>query len=734
MREGKIKILTNNADLTVVVNQIKLFEGVTSVSLSEDILSYYLDEWASDYDVMVAITNALTDAGVDSEPFFDEDDEFIVNVSNNEETVDEESEDEEGEREHDHEHDDDEDCCHHHYYEEGFLKAKKGKLIELGVALLIFIVGLIFSGISSLTKVAPYVMIVAYSVTSYEILFEGVTCLFKKKFFNEQLLMVIASIAAIALGETAEAVGIVMLFNIGELFEGGAINSSRKSLAELKKSRPDKVTVINESGNEIKIKAEAVEIGSVVIYKAGDKIAVDGVIIEGKTNLDTKTITGESVYKTYEEGSEVFGGYVVIDGAIKVKTTKLYSESAVSKIVEIVESSSENKSNSEKFVTNFAKYYTPIVVILAVLLAVVPPFFYETYSVGFNIWLKRAVMMLCVSCPCALVISVPLSYFCAVGNAAKNGVLIKTTERLSLLSKCKTFAFDKTGTLTTGEFTVSKIVSTKKFAGKVLAFAAICEKNSAHPIAKSIIKKHNESIDEATDYKEIAGRGVSCNYQGKTLICGNYKFMEESGVSVKEITELGVKLYVAYDKEFVGVIVLNDTPRDTAYGAIMELYDEGVENTVMLTGDNKEYASVMRKQLNMRQSVSELLPEDKVTEIENLIGENNNVVAFVGDGINDAPVLSRADVGIAMGGLGSDLAVESADMVIVDDDLSKVPYLLKLAKRTDLIVKQNVIGSIAIKLLVMILGIIGVTSSIWLAIGADVGVMILAILNAIRLK
>ncbi|MBO5713440.1 MAG: cadmium-translocating P-type ATPase, partial [Clostridia bacterium] len=432
-------------------------------------------------------------------------------------------------------------------------------------------------------------------------------------------------------------------------------------------------------------------------------------------------------------GTEVLGGYIVVDGAIKVKTTKTYRDSAVSKIVDIVSTASDDKSKAEKFISTFAKYYTPVVVITAILLAFIPPFFYETYAEGFEIWLKRGVMMLCVSCPCALVVSVPLSYFCSVGYLAKNGVLVKTTERLSSLGKCTTFAFDKTGTLTTGEFEVTKIVSTKKFQGKVLEICAICEKNSNHPLAKSILKKYGKEITvNAENLVEIAGRGIACEINGDKVLCGNAKFLLENNVEFKSVEEIGVKIYLAVNGEYAGTVILNDVARDTAYGAIMELYDEGVTNTVLLTGDNKEYARVIRKQLNMRQSVSELLPENKVEEIERLMENGEKTVAFVGDGINDAPVLSRADVGIAMGGLGSDLAVESADVVIVDDDLSKVPFALKVAKRANNIAKQNIVVSIAIKVLIMLLSIFGVTSSIWLAIVGDVGVLILAILNSLR--
>ena len=545
--------------------------------------------------------------------------------------------------------------------------------------------------------------------------------------------MLISCIAAVILGQTAESAGIMILFSVGDLFEFGAVNNSRKLVNDLKKLRVDKATLIDNDGSERVVSPNEVEVGSVILVKAGEKIAIDGVIVEGNANIDTKNVTGESVYLEGGVGVNVSSGCVVVDGALKIKTTRLYEDSAVSKIVDIVESASKEKSKSEKFITKFAKYYTPIIVIVAVLITFIPPFFSASYKSGLFIWLERAVMLLCISCPCALVLSVPLTYFCANGSAAKNGVLIKSSERLESLAKCDTIAFDKTGTLTTGEFSVTKIISTKKFTGKVLDYCAICEKNSNHPIAKSILKKYGKEVEGSiTDHREIAGRGVMVNYNGSTIICGNAKLLNENGIEFKQVDELGVKLYVAVDNEFAGVVILNDTLRDTARGCILELYDAGVKNTVMLTGDNKEYAVAVRKELNMRQSVSELLPEDKVTEIERLIQENNNAVAFVGDGVNDAPCLSRADVGIAMGGLGSDLAVDSADIVLTDDDLSKIPYAIKLAKRTNSIAKQNIIMSIGVKAIVLLLAVTGLVSSLWLAISADVGVMILAVLNAIR--
>lgn len=748
-RSGKLNVLNNVDKLGDAIKEIKALEGLIDCDFNSGVLTYYLDEWASDYDLMVEIMNILERNNIDCEPYFDDETDIFIEKENSGEQCDDECEsdgeaecdDEECERHHDehhehHEHHHDDGCCcgHNHHHEEGFWKANKSKIIELGIAVLILIAGFIFNAIPSVSVAAKYIMIMAYAVAGYETLYEAVANVFKKKFFSEQFLMSLASIAAIMLGEVSEAAGIMILFNVGELFEDGAIDNSRKVIESLKSMRPDFVTVINADGTQRKLKPEKVEVGSLVLCKAGEKIAIDGVVVEGNANLDTKAVTGESVYREASKGTEVFGGSINIDGVITIKTVKTYKESAVSKIMEIVESAQAKKSKSEKIVAKFSKVYTPIVVIAAILVAFVPPFFYESYSVGLGVWLNRAIMMLCVSCPCALVISVPLTYFCGIGAAAEKGILVKSSEYLEKLAKCKTVAFDKTGTLTTGEFTVTKIVSTKKFQGKVLYYAALAEKNSTHPIAESVRLKYGEDIYvDVENHRDIPGRGVSVTVNGQQILCGNAKLLLENNVIFNEIDELGVKLYVAVDGDFAGAIILNDTVRDNSYGAIMELYDAGIENTVMLTGDNKDYAVKIRKELNMRRSVSELLPDGKVDEIERLINETKNgTVAYVGDGINDAPVLSRADVGIAMGSLGSDAAIESADIVLTDDDLSKIPYTIKLAKRTTLIAKENIIVSLLIKFAIMILGVLGVTSSLWLAVGGDVGVMLLAVLNAIR--
>ena len=572
-------------------------------------------------------------------------------------------------------------------------------------------------------------------VAGYEVIFEAISKIAKKKIFNEDLLMSLASFSAIAIGHTVEAAAIMILFTIGELFEDTMVDNSKKVIEKLKNLNPLAVNVIGDDGAIKEVDPSQVEVGQIVIVKAGEKIAIDGIIVEGKANIDSKALTGESVLKTFEVGDEVLGGYISSDGVLKIKTTKKYADSAINHIIDIVEQSQLKKSKSEKFIEKFSKYYTPIVLVCALLIAFVGPIFTGDYQAYLSDYILKGIMLLCISCPCAIAISVPLTYFCGLGNSALNGVLVKGSNYLESLSKCKVIAFDKTGTLTEGKFEISKIQAVEKYKGKVLNYANIAEQYSSHPIAIAIKEKANESIQNVENYVEIAGRGISCEYNGEKILCGNSQLMTENNVKFIENKDIGMKLYVAVDGEYAGVIILNDKIRDKAYGAILELYDAGVENTVMLTGDNKDYAVKIRKELNMKQSVSNLLPQDKVSEIERLIENNKNKkVAFVGDGINDAPTLSRADIGIAMGGIGSDLSIDSADVVIANDDLSKIPYLIKLAKRTNKIAKQNIVASLLVKLTVGVLAILGLSTSLYLAIGADVGIMILAVLNAMRNK
>ncbi len=718
---------------TEIIEDIKSIKGVLDCII-EDVndsvlLKYAINEWASDYDVLVKAMDVLSDNyGLDSEMYDDSveesEDEFII-INETQEEV---------ENEHDH---DCTDChkhgscgCHDHEHVEHDIKTK---LIELGVSALFLVVGVILSLFDKTKDFSKYLFVLSYAAAGYEILFEGLVKAFKGKVFNENMLMSIASLSAIMLGEFVESAGIMLLFSIGEIFEHTASDNAKKVIDSLKDFSPKTVNVIGENGEITVKKLEDVEVGEVVLIKSGERVAIDGEIIEGSCSFDTKTITGESNYKDAKVGDIVYGGFVSVNGSVKVKSQKTYQESTLKVIVDIVEQSAIKKSKNEKFIEKFAKIYTPIVVILAFMLAFIPPFFASSYIDGLRIWGVRGIMLICISCPCSLVISVPLTYYCGVGAGAKKGVLIKDTASLEKLSNCKTVVFDKTGTLTEGNLKVTKIISTKDFTGKVIGLASIAEQYSNHPIAKAVLNANKGQTPKGENFIEVAGKGVSVEYKGDKIVCGNKGFLQESGVSVIENNEIGAKLYVAVNNAYAGCIVFNDTIKKMAYGAVLELYDAGIEKTVMLTGDNKDYSIKVRKELSIKQSVSELLPQDKVTELERIISESNNTcVAFVGDGVNDAPSITRADVGFAMGGLGSDSAIDSSDIVITDDDLSKIPYTVKLAKRTNAIAKQNIILSLGIKALVLLLGVSGVFTSLWFAIASDVGVLVLAVLNAIR--
>ena len=740
IRVKKINILSKiNADFSVVEESVLKIKGVIDCKIKEVddkiYIEYALDSWASDYDIMVKIMDVLQDEySLDSEPYFEEDDAIsFTSESIKLEGEEDMQNDDDCHCDHDHCHCDDDchigGCCCQNSEGEDTIKSK---IIELGVAFGVFILALILSNITKTQKVAPYIYVIAYSIAGYNVLFNGIASIFKGKVFSENLLMTIASLSAIILGEVDEAVGIMLLFSIGSLFERYATDNSSKVIKGLKELCPDTTTVLVD-GKEIVKKVTEVKVDDIILLKAGDKLALDGVIISGNASFDTKAITGESVYKELEVGDDVFGGYLNKNGVVQVKVLKDYQNSTLNKVVEIVKDSYKKKSKKESLIEKFAKWYTPIVVVLAVILAFIPPIFYDIYGDGLRVWGIRAIMLLCISCPCALVLSVPLTYYLGVATCAKNGVLVKTTNTLEKLSTSNIFVFDKTGTLTKGELKVKKVISTKDYQGKVLDIVASIEKNSNHPIAKAIVKSSKNLIDGVSNYQEIAGKGITATLNGKNVICGNYKFLEENGVKFNKIEELATIVYLAVDGKYAGAVLLTDELRKEAYGAIHELYEYGVEKTVMLTGDNKEYAKAVRKELEMNISVSELKPEEKVIEIEKFMANaNKSVLSFVGDGINDAPSITRADVGFAMGALGSDMAIDSADVVITDDDLSKVPYSYKIAKRTNQIAKQNIIASISIKALVMLLSITGLSSSLWLAIASDVGVLILAIFNSLR--
>lgn len=719
-----------------IISKIGAFEGVISPKIVDGVLSYDLSEWASDYDVLVEILNHLEEKGFDAEPLF---------VGAEKVSTEEENFEFDNEHEHDHEHE----SCHCHDCSDngrsrfhahshdcscenlGDKKERKYKFLELSAAIIIMILGVIFSSFEKTSKMADYVLIVAFAIAGYNAVLSGITSVFKKKPFNQNTLMTIASVAAIILGETLEAVGIMILFQVGELFEHSAVASADKVINDLKSFKNEKVSVIKEGGIEERVSPDKVAVGDIIVIREGERCALDGVIVSGSASFDTKIITGEVAYKDLTVGDNVLGGYLSANGSVKIEVSKTYGESAVNVVAKTIEESAKNKSKAEKFLDKFAKWYTPLVVVLALVVAFIFPIFSETYKLGLSVWGKRAVMVLCVSCPCSIIVSVPLAYFIGVATSAKVGVIVKNTLSLEQLSAVETVAFDKTGTLTEGELKVAKILSVKKYQGKVLSLVNACEKYSNHPIALAIRKKAGDSNLEITDYHSVAGKGVTCALNGDNLVVGNARFLMENGVKVTENEDSGIKVYLAVNGEYAGAVILSDVPRKNARGMIRELKDLGVYQTVILTGDDKMEATVIKDYLGVDKVRANLLPDEKVSRLEKIISKSVGTVAFVGDGVNDAPVLKRADVGITMGN-GLDVSIDSADVVLTNCDLQKIPYVIKLAKRTKNIARQNVFGSLAIKIAIIALSMLGVTTSLWFAIASDVGLLVLAILNSLR--
>ncbi len=569
----------------------------------------------------------------------------------------------------------------------------------------------------------------AYFTVGYDVLWKAITNIVRGKIFDEHFLMTIATIGAFAIGEYVDATAVMLLYQIGELFQRYAVGKSRKSIAELMDIRPEEATVIRDD-LEIKVHPSEIEIGETILVKAGEKIPLDGEIIKGECSLDTSAMTGESLPRKASIGQTVVSGCLNLDGTIFIKTTSTYDDSTVAKVLDLVENATSKKSPAENFITKFSRYYTPIVVALAVILAVVPPMF-EGISVG-TVWLKwvrRAMMFLFVSCPCALVISIPLGFFGGIACASKNGILVKGSNYLELLAKSKIIAFDKTGTLTKGNFAVTQVVPENK-REEILSLAALAEQYSNHPIAISICRERK--ADMSAQVQEIAGHGVKAVVNGSVILCGNDKLMNDYDIEFSPISD-GTVVYVAQDGRFVGSIQISDQIKEDSHEAIAELKKAGV-TTVMLTGDNNITAQEIAVKLNVDKYYSELLPQDKVTKLNEL--KQNEKVAFVGDGINDAPVLATADVGIAMGAMGSDVAIEAADIVLMQDNPASVPLAKRIAKSTLKIVTENIVLSIAIKFAVLILSAIGLLDKIAfgmiIAILADVGVCVIAILNSMR--
>lgn len=606
----------------------------------------------------------------------------------------------------------------------------KKRAIKILVSLLLFIVAMCVKFESNITNC---IFILSYIIVGYEILRKAVRNIVRGKVFDENFLMSVATLGAFGIGEFPEAVAVMLFYQIGELFQSYAVDKSRKSIANLMDIRPDYANVYRD-GKEEKVDPDNVKIGEIIIVKPGEKVALDGIVVEGNTTLDTKALTGETIPREAKEADEVLSGSININGVIKIKVTKEYGESTVSKILNLVENASSKKSKSENFITKFAKYYTPIVVIIAVVLAVFPPLLIKGEM--FSDWLYRALSFLVVSCPCALVISIPLSFFGGIGGASKIGVLVKGSNYLEALSKVETVVFDKTGTLTKGVFEVQKIEAVGISEAELLKLSAYSEYYSNHPISKSIKTAFKEEIDEKQIIKteELSGRGIYAQIGEKEVLVGNEKLMKEKGINFSECTEVGTILYVSVDDKYAGYILIADSVKEDSPNTIKQLKKNGIKKTVMLTGDRKNVGESVATKLGLDKVYAELLPYGKVEKVEELLKEKTakGKLAFVGDGINDAPVLAISDIGIAMGGLGSDAAIEAADIVLMTDEPSKIVSSIKLSKKTMRIVKENIIFAIFIKVTVLVLTAFGL-STMWEAVFADVGVSIIAILNALRM-
>lgn len=577
--------------------------------------------------------------------------------------------------------------------------------------------------------------LIAYLVIGGDVVKTAVSNISHGQIFDENFLMLIATVGAFFVGEFPEAVAVMLFYQVGECFQSYAVNKSRKSISDLMDIRPDYAVVIR-NGEESEVEPDEVAIGETIIVKPGEKVPLDGTLIEGASSLDTMALTGESLPRDVKAGEEIISGCINITGVIKIQVTKAFGESTVSKILELVENATDKKSKSENFISKFAKYYTPAVVGCAAVLAILPPLI---LGGGWSTWIYRALSFLVISCPCALVISVPLSFFGGIGGAGKAGILVKGSNYLETISKVDTIVMDKTGTLTKGNFAVSKMVPSEESIaagipeGRLLELAAYGENFSNHPISFSLKKEYAKEIDDTrlADATEVPGHGTKLKLDGKELLVGNQKLMEVAGISCREATEIGTVVYVSYDGKYMGYIVISDEIKTDAPEAIKKLKASGIKNIIMLTGDRKETAQAVADKLGISKYYAELFPADKVTLLEKILEENQSKVAFVGDGVNDAPSLARADVGIAMGGLGSDAAIEAADIVIMNDEPSKIAGIMKISRKTLSIVKQNIIFAIGVKILVLILAACGKTT-MWAAVFADVGVAFIAILNAMR--
>ena len=606
----------------------------------------------------------------------------------------------------------------------------KNRLWRIIIGAIFFIVAIVIDTNIEWLNIALY--LISYIIVGGDIVKRAVRNIFKGKVFDENFLMSIATIGAMLIGEYPEGIAVMLFYQVGELFQSYAVDKSRRSIADAMDIRPDYANV--KRGDEvIKVDPDEVQIGDIIVIKPGERVPLDGKVIEGNSMVDTSALTGESVPREVEVGHEILSGCINVNGVITAEVTKEYGESTVSKILDLVENASSKKSQSEQFITKFARYYTPIVVIIAVFLAIIPPLVID--GATFSDWIYRALTFLVVSCPCALVVSIPLSFFGGIGGASRKGILVKGSNYLEALAEAEIIVFDKTGTLTKGVFNVQEIHPEGITKEELLELTSYAESYSNHPISNSLKQAYGKEIDNGriSDVEEISGHGVIAAVDGKKVAAGNIKLMKKLNIPCYEGEAVGTVVHVGIDDKYAGYIVIADEVKEDSARAIKELKEAKIKQTVMLTGDTKNVASKVAKQLGLDKVYSELLPGDKVEKVEELLAQKSakGKLAFVGDGINDAPVLARADIGIAMGGLGSDVAIEAADVVIMTDEPSKIATAIKVSKKTLRIARQNTVFSIGIKIIVLILSAFGI-ATMWAAIFADVGVTIIAVLNAFR--
>ncbi len=602
------------------------------------------------------------------------------------------------------------------------------ELIKILISAVFFLLSMLIDN-----KTTSLVMIIlSYVVVGYEVVFSAIKNIFKGKPFDEAFLMTIATVGAFAVGKYSESVAVMLFYQVGEFFQGLAVNRSRKSISNLMNIRPDYANLKTSKGIE-KVSPDSVKVGDTIVVKAGERIPLDGKIINGTSSIDTSALTGETMLRDVTSGEDVLSGSINVNGLLDIEVQKEFSESTVSKILDLVENASSKKATTEKFITRFARVYTPIVVIVAVLLATIPPLFLQ--SAEFSDWLYRALVFLVISCPCALVISVPLSFFGGIGGASRSGILIKGANSLEALGRTEIIAFDKTGTLTEGKFSVTQVNSIGMSKEQLVEITAYAESFANHPVALAVVNYYNKEIDKSRvdSLSEIAGKGIRAIINGKTVLAGNARLLNDNNIKFEQANTIGTVIYVAVDKKYSGYIIVSDKVKPGSAKAIKNLKSIGVKKALMLTGDKKLTGDTVGKELKLDKVYSELLPQNKVEIVEKLLNEKSpkGTLAFVGDGINDAPVLARADIGIAMGGLGSDSAIEAADVVLMTDEPEKIASAIKISKRTMKIVLENIVFALGVKAVVLVLGATGHTT-MWAAVFADVGVSLIAILNSLR--